>query len=111
MNRCLLVIHFFLILFLCVTPGGSLGLTIPDTGQELCYDWERVMCDEWHLDGYNQVCDSEPYCPSEGEDFYGQDASYTIHPPDLTLMDNATPDGRVMDNVTGLMWEQKTPEN
>jgi len=111
MNRCLLALLFPLILLVGITPAVSFDVTIPDTGQDLCYDWERVMCDEWHLEGYNQVCDSEPYCPSEGEDFYGQDGSYSIHPPDLTLMDNATADGRVRDNVTGLMWEQKTLEN
>ena len=44
--------------------------------------------------------------PSTGEDFYGQDATYTINPPDLT--DNG--DGTVTDNLTGLVWEQKTTE-
>jgi ribonuclease BN (tRNA processing enzyme) len=39
---------------------------------------------------------------SEGEDFYGQDASYQINEPSYT--DNG--DGTVTDNVTGLMWQQ-----
>jgi hypothetical protein len=56
------------------------------------------------MEGFNQVCDSLPYCPEEGEDFYGQDAIYIINPPDLT--DNG--DGTVFDNITGLTWEQKT---
>ena len=76
----------------CVRSSDVNNSTIvPDTGQDLCYDWENLM-DE---------------CPGEGEDFYGQDGSYTINPPDLT--DNG--DGTVTDNLTALMWEQKTEEN
>jgi len=91
-----------------ISPVFAFELIIPDTGQDLCYDWEYIMCDEWHLEGPfdEQVCDSQPYCPNPGEDFYGQDAIYTINPPDLT--DNG--DGTVTDNLTGLMWEQKTTE-
>ena len=66
------------------SPAFSYDLIIPDTGQEFCYDWEHIMCDEWHMVGFYQICDSAPYCPEEGEDFYGQDATYTINPPDLT---------------------------
>ncbi len=40
--------------------------------------------------------------PSEGEGFYGQDASYNGNQPSYT--DNG--DGTVLDNVTGLMWQQ-----
>ena len=72
------------------TPVYSFDFTLPDTGQDLCYDWTDIM-----------------ECPSEGEDFYGQDAHYTINPPDLT--DNG--DGTVTDNLTGLIWEQKTEGN
>ena len=68
----------------------SYDLIVPDTGQDLCYDWTQIID-----------------CPNEGEDFYGQDGSYTIRPPDLT--DNG--DGTVTDNLTGLMWEQKTLES
>ena len=88
-------------------PALSFALILPDTGQDLCFDWERIICEEWHMEGPNQVCDSEPYCPEEGEDFYGQDAHYTINTPDLT--DNN--DGTVTDNLTGLLWEQKTEGN
>jgi hypothetical protein len=88
-------------------PAFSFALILPDTAQDLCFDWERIICEEWHMEGPNQVCDSEPYCPEEGEDFYGQDAHYTINPPDLT--DNN--DGTVTDNLTGLLWEQKTEGN
>ena len=100
----------FLVTFLCIAlspPVVSHGLIVPDTGQNFCYDWNSIMCDEYHdEEGYYEVCDSDP-CPSEGEDFYGQDASYTINPPDLT--DNG--DGTVTDNLTNLMWEQKNEEN
>ena len=71
-------------------PVFSFDLIVPDTGQDLCYDWTQII-----------------NCPQEGEDFYGQDGSYTINPPDLS--DNS--DGTVTDNLTGLMWEQKTQEN
>jgi hypothetical protein len=62
---------------------------VPDTGQTLCYDWEALMD-----------------CPEEGQDFYGQDGNYTINPPNLT--DNGN--GTVTDNLTGLMWEQKSED-
>jgi hypothetical protein len=53
-------------------PAFSYDLIIPDTGQNLCYDWERIMCDEWHMEGPNQVCDSPPYCPSKVKIFTGR---------------------------------------
>jgi len=74
----------------CVRTSDTTPI-LPDTGQDLCYDWENLM-DE---------------CPSEGEDFYGQDGNYTINPPDLT--DNGN--GTVTDKLTGLIWEQRTEEN
>jgi uncharacterized protein DUF1566/type IX secretion system substrate protein len=40
--------------------------------------------------------------PLEGQPFYGQDATYTGSQPSYT--DNG--DGTIIDNVTGLMWEQ-----
>jgi hypothetical protein len=102
------LISLVALLFIALSPPAlSRALIVPDTGQDLCYDWERIICDDWHMEGPNQVCDSEPYCPEEGEDFYGQDAHYTIHPPDLT--DNGN--GTVTDNLTGLVWEQKTEES
>ena len=90
-----------------VSSAVSQVLILPDSGQSLCYDWERIMCDDWHMEGFNQVCDSLPYCPEEGEAFYGQDATYSINPPSLTDSGN----GVIRDNLTGLAWEQKTEEN
>lgn len=95
------------LLIIFLSPVYLFALTLPDTGQELCYDWDKTICDEWHMEGPVQVCDSTPYCPEEGEDFYGQDAHYTLNPPDLT--DNG--DGTITDHLTGLMWEQKSEEN
>ncbi len=54
-------------------------------------------------------------CPAPGEDFYGQDANYTINPRSYTkldaggndLSDEATEWVMVRDNVTGLIWEVK----
>jgi len=58
-------------------------------------------------------------CPSPGQDFYGQDANYTINPPSYTKLDGsgvALPDSAtswvmVKDNVTGLIWEIKTKKD
>ena len=109
MKKTLAYYLFSLVALLGMTPFSPafcFDLIVPDTGQELCYDWDKIICDAWHMEGPVQVCDSTPYCPEEGEDFYGQDAHYTINPPDLA--DNG--DGTVTDKLTGLMWEQKTEE-
>jgi len=47
-------------------PAGP----IPDTGQTKCYNDS-----------------SEINCPQAGQDFYGQDANYTINPPSYTKLD------------------------
>ena len=44
--------------------------------------------------------------PSEGDAFYGQDANYQNQQPSYT--DNK--DGTIIDNVTGLMWQQSLTE-
>ena len=90
-------------LFLVILLSGvqSFSAPIPDTGQTTCYD-----------DGGNII---NP-CPLSGEDFYGQDANYTINPPSFTKLDsngNELPRfslswAMVRDNVTALIWEVKT---
>ncbi|MEI6261679.1 MAG: DUF1566 domain-containing protein [Deltaproteobacteria bacterium] len=73
---------------------------VPDTGQTLCYD----------------VAGNVITCPTPGQALYGQDANYTINPPSYTKLDgsgNVLPDSAtswvmVRDNVTGLIWENKT---
>ena len=72
---------------------------VPETGVTKCYN-----------------ATSEITCPSPGQAFYGQDASYTINPMSYTKLDasgNVLPDSAtswtmVKDNVTGLIWEMKT---
>ena len=88
-------------LFLIVwTPITLLwAAPVPDTGQCKCYNYS-----------------GEIPCPSPGQDFYGQDANYTINPPSYTKLDNncnalkdsATSWAMVRDNVTGLIWEVNT---
>ena len=72
---------------------------IPDTGQTKCYN-----------------ASAEITCPTTGQPFYGQDGNYTINPTSYTKMDAAgaaLSDGAtswvmVRDNVTGLIWENRT---
>jgi len=74
---------------------------IPDTGQTKCYN------------NYGEIA-----CPKEGQPFYGQDGSYNINPPSYTKLDatgNVLPDNAeswvmVRDNITGLVWENKTSD-
>ena len=73
----------------------------PDTGQTKCYN-----------------ATVEITCPSAGQAFYGQDAQYTINPPSYTKLDAsgaalpgaATVWAMVRDEVTGLIWENKTDD-
>jgi len=82
-----------------IMPPGVRGRPIPDTGQIKCYNNTE-----------------EIPCPAPGEAFYGQDGTYSINPPSYTKLDatgKALPDDAatwtmVRDNVTGLIWENKT---
>ena len=73
---------------------------VPDTGQVQCYN----------------VIGAVITCPSPGQAFYGQDANYSINTPSYTKLDGSgsvLPDSAmswvmVRDNVTGLIWENKT---
>ena len=67
----------------------ALPYPIVDSGQTLCY---------------NATAEIEP--PAPGADFYGQDAQHKGNQPSYTL----SADGlTVIDNVTGLVWQQ-TPD-
>lgn len=65
---------------------------------------------------YNNT--AEISCPEPGQPFYGQDGNYTINSPSYTkldasgsvLPDTATTWAMVKDNVTGLIWENKTSD-
>ncbi|MGH4038619.1 MAG: hypothetical protein ACRQFF_12350 [Sphaerochaeta sp.] len=64
------------------TPEVTFSVT--DSMQTSFYDGDGNTIDE----------------PSSSEDYYGQDAMYTVNEPSFT--DNG--DGTVTDNNTGLMW-------
>jgi len=74
---------------------------LPDTGQTKCYN-DTI----------------EIPCPSQGQDFYGQDAQYTGTQPSYTKLDatgnalpfSATQWAMIKDNFTGLIWENKTTD-
>jgi len=63
--------------------------SIVDTGQTISYNNDAVIS-----------------TPVDGDDFFGQDASYNINQPSYT--DNH--DGTITDNVTGLIWQQGLTE-
>jgi hypothetical protein len=66
---------------------------VPKTGQPTCYDDTEEIT-----------------CPQPGDPFYGQDANYQKGSDVVTrLTDNLN--GTVTDNLTGLIWEQKTSDN
>ncbi|MBP5435593.1 DUF1566 domain-containing protein [bacterium] len=69
------------------------------TGQTKCY-------------GENQVFET---CPAEGEDFYGQDAHYAALgiclPPSFSLDETVPEQKLIVDNNTGLKWQQTLDEN
>jgi len=79
-------------------PSSVFAGLVPDTGQNKCYDNSVIIP-----------------CPSIGQPFYGQDASYATNPASYTkldingsiLSDSATSWVMVRDNVTGLVWEEK----
>ena len=64
------------------------------TGQTKCYDDEK-----------------EIECPEKGEKYYGQDAQYAdlgfCAPPNYTIERNIENEPVVIDNYTGLSWQQK----
>ena len=76
----------------CVVPLGRIC-----TGQDKCYDNE-----------------GEIECPAAGEDFYGQDAQYaalgTCVPQSFTIDDSVAGEAVVIDNNTGLIWQQSPSE-
>ena len=88
-----------LLLLFKIRGTNAPGASIPDTGQTTCYDGDGHVIT----------------CSSPGQNFYGQDANYTINPPSYTKLDKngkALPDSAtswvmVLDNVTGLIWEVK----
>ena len=107
-TKALLIVVFSITIFAC-GGGGAIDVSdntyaseesqegttlnntykIVDTNVEDCYDNNSVI-----------------NCPSAGEHFYGQDATYVGNMPSYT--DNG--DGTITDNVSGLMWQQDMGE-
>lgn len=67
------------------TTAETSTYPIVDTGQTACYN-----------------ASTEITCPTEGDPFYGQDAQINGSAPSYT--NNG--DGTIIDNVTGVMWQQ-----
>ncbi|MGD9732770.1 MAG: DUF1566 domain-containing protein [Desulfamplus sp.] len=86
---------------LLLISGMVVASPVPDTGITKCYNETE-----------------EIPCPQEGEEFYGQDGNYSINPMSYTKLDEngnalpitATSWSMVRDNVTGLIWENKTDD-
>jgi hypothetical protein len=86
---------FIILMFTAVAWASP----VPDTGQNKCYGLSGVIT-----------------CPSPGQALYGQDGNYAINTPTYTKLDgsgNVLPDSAmswvmVRDDVTGLIWENKT---
>ena len=86
---------------LAALPTGVSAWKLPDTDLNTCYDGTV-----------------EIPCPKPWEDYYGQDAQYSINPQSFTKLDangNDLDDGAstwvmVRDNNTGLVWEGKTDD-
>ena len=73
-------------------PPMKVVSNLPDTGLKDCYN-----------------NDTEIQCPSDGEEFYGQNSQYSSNPLSYTVFGEY-----VQDNVTGLMWQlqyDKQPYN
>ena len=68
---------------------NSLPYAIVDTGQKKFYGDDDVIS-----------------LPAGGDDFFGQDATYTINDPSYTDNNNGT----ITDNVTGLIWQKSLGE-
>jgi Protein of unknown function (DUF1566) len=98
--KCLMIVLLGSLLSM-MTIGSLWAWPVPDTGQTKCY---------------NNT--AEIPCPAPGEPFYGQDGNYSIDPPSYTkldangavLSDDAATWAMIKDNVTGLLWENKTSD-
>lgn len=104
-KETVLVIAIFLVLFsfnACSTDDDieTIDDTTDDTTEEITLDSAYPI-----VDTNQNLCygdSGQINCPSEGEDFYGQDSQYSGTAPSYT--DNG--DGTITDNNTGLIWGQ-----
>jgi len=86
----LFLLTIFSVLFSLSTLVLAVDCPIPDTGQTKCYDNSQEIT-----------------CPNPGEPFYGQDGNYTCNPHSYNMLASGI---MVQDNVTGLIWENKTDD-
>ena len=77
---------------------------IPEDKSPTSASSENKIVDTGQVNCYNK--NSKISCPSEGEDFYGQDGNYEGNQP--SYLDNG--DGTVSDLNTGLMWQKDMGE-
>ena len=102
-------------IFLFLNYHQALSWPIPDTGPTKCYDYHY---DDDHYQQDKNSYSKEISCPEPDNDYYGQDGNFIINPPSYTkldekgelLPDDASTWAMVKDNVTGLIWENKTDD-
>ena len=90
----LLVLSAFILFF--ALPGPAMAADwnpLPDTGQTKCYDVEGT----------------EITCPADGQPLHGQDGWYHGPTPSYTGQ-TISGDEVVIDNNTGLVWQQNTAD-
>ncbi|MGD9972826.1 MAG: DUF1566 domain-containing protein [Desulfatirhabdiaceae bacterium] len=95
-----------------ITPGLS---DTPLTVDVLVKQIQQPLTDTGQTECYNPAGDVIP-CPFSEQPFYGQDANYTIRTASYTKLDSngnplpptASSWAMVLDNNTGLIWEEKT---
>ncbi|MBF0230028.1 MAG: DUF1566 domain-containing protein [Desulfamplus sp.] len=102
-SKFYLFVSLFTFVFMAVSAIDSIicQAHVPDTGQTKCYD-----------------SNTEILCPLPGNPLYGQDANYPLNAMSYTKLDsngNTLPDSAtswamIRDNVTELIWENKTDD-
>ena len=91
MGKKINLLTMFFVLFSLSTLVLAVDCPLPDTGQTKCYNNTQEIT-----------------CPNPGQSFYGQDAQYICNPQSYTSLAGGV---MVQDNVTGLVWENKTDDN
>jgi len=90
MRKIEVVLVTLVAVFFLSSIAWAVDCPIPDTGQTKCYDNSQEIT-----------------CPNPGEPFYGQDGNYTCNPHSYNMLASGI---MVQDNVTGLIWENKTDD-
>ena len=98
--------HFTAYSFFALEPEGE----VEHYETELRTVYSKVLCT-----GQNKCYDNggEILCPSENGDFFGQDAVYSalgVCTPHSLRVETVSDDSLVVDESTGLQWQQAFPE-